>query len=40
MDRSLMTKIWTSKISRMDKIEKKDGPAPGSYGVPEAVQRT
>ena len=32
-----MTRIIPSKVSRMDKIEKKDGPAPGSYKVPEAI---
>ena len=40
MERTLMGKIWTSKVSRMDKIEKKDGPAPGTYAVPEAISRT
>jgi hypothetical protein len=40
MGRTLMGKIWTSKVSRMDKIEKKDGPDPCTYGVPEAIERT
>ena len=32
-----MTRIIPSKVSRMDKIEKKESPAPGSYKVPEAI---
>ena len=35
-----MTKFYPSKVSRMDKIEKKDGPGPGTYKVPEAIIKT
>lgn len=35
-----MTRMIPSKKSRMDKVEKKDGPAPGSYKVPEAITKT
>jgi hypothetical protein len=39
-ERTKVTKIHAAKKTRFEKVEKKDGPAPGTYKIEEAFTKT
>lgn len=39
-DRTRVPKIYAAKKPRFEKVEKKDGPAPGSYKIEDAFMKT